>query len=416
VAARFNAPIVPFGDPRLVEPFDVECAEKGTARWADARNWVFDFERDLPAGVSCTFRLKSGLKTLDGNTVTGQREFSFTTGGPAIRHQLPYERSRIDEEQVFVLGLDAPADAESVRRHAWCDIEGVQEKVGVRLLGAAERRELFQHRSDLFDPLIRALVIRKRDGAIVSALDTRDVLKGSAIEKMVTEPEGSPIVLLACQRRLPNDAQVRLAWGAGIRTLTGIATTTDQRLAYRVRPRFEARFHCERVNAQADCIPVLPMTLSFNAPVARELAGRITLTGADGTRYPPAKDADRQDPVVNGVSFVGPFPEKAKFTLTLPAGLRDDAGRSLVNAELFPLTVQSDEYPPLAKFPARFGIIERNADATLPVTVRNLEAQLDLKLRKVFGPERSGLSDRIKRSWQSRVGKPEGIWGQCTNR
>lgn len=149
------------------------------------------------------------------------------------------------------------------------------------------------------------------------------------------------------------------------------------------------------------------MTLGFNAPVARELAERITVTGADGTRYPQARDSQRQDPVVNGVSFLGPFPEKARFTLTLPANFRDDAGRSLVNAELFPLTVQTDEYPPLAKFPARFGILERNAEATLPVTVRNLEAQLDLKLQKVFGQEPSGLGDKLKRSWQSLLGKGE---------
>lgn len=407
VVARFSAPIVAFGDPRLVEPFDIDCAERGTARWADARNWVFDFARDLPAGVSCTFRLKADLGTLDGHTVTGQREFRFTTGGPAIRHKLPYEGGLIDEEQVFILALDAPADAESVRQNAWCDIEGIQERVGVRLLGAAERRELFKHNRDLFDPLIRALVIHSRDGAVVGALDAREVLKGSAIEKMVTEPEGSPIVLLACGRRLPNDAQVRLVWGAGIRTLTGIATTTEQRLAYQVRPRFEARFHCERVNADADCIPVLPMTLSFNAPVARELAERITLTGADGTRYPPARDAERKDPVVNGLTFLGPFPEKAKLTLALPANFRDDAGRSLINAALFPLTVRTDGYPPLAKFPARFGILERNAEATLPVTVRNLEAQLDLTLHKAFGPESSGLAGKVRRSWQSLIGKSE---------
>jgi len=54
VAARFTAQIVPFGDPRLVEPFDVSCPENGTGRWADGRNWVYDFARDLPAGVVCS--------------------------------------------------------------------------------------------------------------------------------------------------------------------------------------------------------------------------------------------------------------------------------------------------------------------------------------------------------------------------
>ena len=35
----------------------------------------------------------------------------------------------------------------------------------------------------------------------------------------------------------------------------------------------------------------------------------------------------------------------------------------------------TDQFPPLAKFSARFGIIE-SADPVLPVTVRNLEAQI----------------------------------------
>ena len=415
VAVRFNVPMVPFGDPRLVEPFDIECPESGTARWADARNWVFDFKRDLPAGISCSFRLKADLKAMNGDSVTGLREYRFTTGGPAIRHKLPYEGSQIDEQQVFILGLDAAADSDSVLQNTWCEIEGVQEKVGVRLLGAGERRQLFEHRRDLFDRLVRALVIRKRDAAIVGALDTRAVLKGSEIEKMVTQPEGSPIVVLACQRQLPNSAQVRLVWGKGIRTQSGIATTTDQALAYRVRPSFEARFHCDRVNADAACIPVLPMVLQFSAPVLREIAEQIVLKGADGKRYRPVKHENQNDTVVNGLTFMGPFPEKAGFTFTLPAGFRDDAGRTVVNPELFPLKVQTDEYPPLAKFPARFGIIELNADATLPVTVRNVEAQLGMRLQKVFGPERADLTERLKRSWNDLVGgaPAAGVRARC---
>ena len=61
VTARFSEAMVAFGDPRLEDPFEVNCPEAGTGRWADHRNWVYDFERDLPAGVRCTFRLKEGL-------------------------------------------------------------------------------------------------------------------------------------------------------------------------------------------------------------------------------------------------------------------------------------------------------------------------------------------------------------------
>ena len=33
--AHFSAPMVPLGDPRLTDPFDVACAESGAGRWID---------------------------------------------------------------------------------------------------------------------------------------------------------------------------------------------------------------------------------------------------------------------------------------------------------------------------------------------------------------------------------------------
>jgi len=48
VAARFSAQMVPFGDPRVVKRSMLHAGERHR-RWADGRNWVFDFARDLPA-------------------------------------------------------------------------------------------------------------------------------------------------------------------------------------------------------------------------------------------------------------------------------------------------------------------------------------------------------------------------------
>ncbi len=62
--ARFATAMVPFGDPRELDPFDVDCVEKGKGRWADSKNWVYDFDRDLPASVRCGFTLKSGVAAL----------------------------------------------------------------------------------------------------------------------------------------------------------------------------------------------------------------------------------------------------------------------------------------------------------------------------------------------------------------
>src|SRR5262245_64836241 len=67
VTARFSAAMVPFGDLRdVAAPFTIDCPEKGTARWVDSRTWAYDFERDLPAGVSCTFTLRGGLRRQGG--------------------------------------------------------------------------------------------------------------------------------------------------------------------------------------------------------------------------------------------------------------------------------------------------------------------------------------------------------------
>ena len=57
-AVRFSEAMVAFGDPRLADPFTVRCEGdperlKGRGRWADQKNWVYDFAADLPAGQRC---------------------------------------------------------------------------------------------------------------------------------------------------------------------------------------------------------------------------------------------------------------------------------------------------------------------------------------------------------------------------
>src|SRR5688572_8080435 len=110
VRARFSAPMVALGDPRLSDPFMVNCAAAGKGRWADGRNWIYDFDEDLPGGIRCSFQLKPAAKALDGRALTGTREFQFDTGGPSIQASYPQEGwYQLDEEQVFLLRLDAPA-------------------------------------------------------------------------------------------------------------------------------------------------------------------------------------------------------------------------------------------------------------------------------------------------------------------
>src|SRR5690606_24570318 len=60
--ARFSVPMVALGDPRLPDPFSIDCPASGKGRWADPTNWVYDFDEDLPAGLRCRFILRDDLR------------------------------------------------------------------------------------------------------------------------------------------------------------------------------------------------------------------------------------------------------------------------------------------------------------------------------------------------------------------
>ena len=389
VTVRFSAAMVPFGDPRLPDPFDIDCAAGGHGRWADARTWVYDFTADLPAGVVCRFTLKSGLKTQAGAALVGQRQFSFNTGGPAIRASLPREGSAsIDENQIFLVALDAPADAASVESQAYCAVTGLAERIPVKLLGGAEREAVLKQRRLLGYQYFNILW---KDGAQSLAQVKDDEL---------ARAERS-IEVLRCARTLPPDTQVDVVWAKGIHTpdAGGPATVRDQVLSFKTRPAFSARMECDRVNAAAPCVPVLPIRVYFSAPVAREQAAQIRLY--DGERARPPEFDDQDSPFIDSLQFPAPLPPSTKLELRLPKALHDDAGRSLVNASSFPLTIPTDEAPPLAKFSGEFGILELSQGGVLPVTLRNLEDQVPAQ--KIGGGAKRITDEAEVLRWMKRV-------------
>jgi alpha-2-macroglobulin len=361
VTARFSEPMVALGDPRAgAAAFDVTCAEAGTARWIDSRTWAYDFARDLPAGVRCAFRVRAGLAALGGETVGGRREFSFSTGGPSVKASTPFGGSRsIDEEQAFVLTLDAEPTERSVLDHVRFAVEGVSQPVSVRIVDGKERE------------------------AILKARPPR-----------VT---GAPVLVLQARQRFPHGARVTLVWGKGVAAASGVGTDADQALDFQVRQPFTVQFRCEREHRDAACLPVSPMRVDFSAPVAWEQARRIVLVGPGNRRW-KAEARDEDVSALYGVAFRPLFPESAAFTVELPADLKDDAGRAVANADRYPLAVKTAAFPPLAKFAARFGIIESKAGATLPVTLRRLEPHVRARLLRADGDERSGTGflDRLK--------------------
>jgi len=402
VTVRFSAPIVALGDPRLADPFNVKCPAAGKGRWADTRNWVYDFDLDLDAGVSCRFVLKKALKSLSGTRVTGQSKFSFNTGGPAILASLPNDGwLDLDEDQLFLLRLDAPATPESIEANAYCAIDGVTEKVPLQVLTGQDRQTVLDQRQALgYDYL--QLLWKSGDSSNVR------------IRNRAMERRDDLITVVRCQRRLPPATKVLLHWGAGIATASGIATQTDQQLGFRVRAAFTAQVECTRTNPRAGCIPVLPIMVNFSAPVPRLQALAVRLKTADGTLLAPSAKEAEQAPTLNGVSFPGPFSEVSTVIVLMPSALVDDAGRALENAARFPLSVRIDAYPPLVKFSGNFGILEAREGGILPITLRNVEPALSARQSSMAAKLlRVDADPKSIAKWLTRVdqaGSPSGEW------
>ena len=354
IVAKFDQAAVNFGDPKAPAPLSVSCSDaqagKGTGRWTDAKAWVYDFENDLPPGVRCTVTRIPGFKPSAGGELTGPERYQFNTGGPFVRNYMPGSYSRIDEQQMFMLELNGAATLDSVRQNIWCAADGVGERIPVKLLDGEQRAGL---------------------------------LKAFGRDK-AAEKDPLRFVTLQCNRTLTPGAKVQVVYGKGVATPSGVANNVERRLEFQVREPFAVSFTCERENAQAACLPLRPMQLTFNAPVTRKLAAQIELKGGDKTvKAQLANEGGTQsdDDVVNGVYFGPPLAESTQFSIELPSKFEDASGRPLASPATFPLKVATGMMPPLAKFAASpFGVVERLAEpgipAMMPVTVRRVEPQL----------------------------------------
>lgn len=344
ITVKFSEAVVAFGDLRLPDPLSLSCqgaAPAGAGRWASDRVWLYDFREPLPPGTRCTLQRRADWKPLNGS-LTGTTDYGFNTGGPTVVSTRPYDGAQIEEDQYFLLRLNGAAVEASVLANAWCEVEGIGERIGVQVIGGDARAQL---------------------------LKARRIEKKEQIERAL---------ILGCKRPLPNAAAVRLVWGKGIAASANpkIATTIEQRLRFTVRPAFSAEFSCERENASAPCLPIRPMRLRFSAPVARDVAARVRLKPASGAALAPLFDKDDKTVEVSELRFPTPLAESASFTIELPSGLKDNADRPLSNASMFPLKVATGDAPPIAKFAAApFGVVEL-ADPLLPVTLRHVQGDL----------------------------------------
>jgi hypothetical protein len=385
ISIRFTRPMVALGDPRLPSPITGNCSGSATGRWVDAQRYAIDLAAPLPGGLRCTYALTPGLRDLAGTPVTGPQSFSFTTPGPQIRGFAP-DYGAIEEDQVFLLGLEAAPTAASVAAHAACLIDGVGEAVPLDILPQATR-----------DKLLAA-----SDYRIRSLLETAGWRK-SDYDEGPPRPRAA-IIAAKCRRTLPSGGKVTLNWGAGIAAANGLTTGTPWRQSFTIRPAFTARLECARVNAAAACSPLEPLRLAFAGQVPLAQAMAIRLVAPDGTARSPQAPKQRTASV-DSVAFPGPHKERAGYRLTLPPTLTDDASRPLANAARFPLAVATGDFPPLAKFAGTFGILEAQEGGVLPVTLRGVETPLPAA--RLTGASVAVTSDAAIAAWLRRLEKAE---------
>ena len=348
---RFSSDMVKLGEAEAAAPFSIDChGISGEGRWIDSRSWAWQMARPLQPGERCVFALKTGLTAANGEAVSGKGRFEFFGAPPRPWRIQPAAGAGIEEDQAFVINGGGPLNAKSLEGNLWCEADGVGQRIPARPVSPAIRSEVLDQVGGMGD---------------------------------------SPLVV-ACAERLPTGSKMKLVWGKGIQAANGTPSEKEESFIYKVREPFKGTLSCEREKAGAPCSPLSAMTLSFNAPFDAKLLAKFKLLTADGPRQPvdPNKGNSNQEAVFQSVTFAGPLPQNAELTLEIPAGLKDETGRALVNAASFPLKTRTGALPPLAKFPGNFGIVELKEGGLLPVTLRNVEASLKTKQLALPGTHR----------------------------
>ncbi|UXH79752.1 alpha-2-macroglobulin family protein [Roseateles amylovorans] len=354
VSVQFKEAVVPLGDPRGSAPVALQCSPgvrvDGQGRWTNEKEWVFDFRQALPSGARCRISVNEDFKpSAPGANPQwqGPRSFTFNIAAPTVDQVRPWEGSQIEEDQRFLLRLSGAANESTIANGMWCESKAIGERIPVKLYSAGER-----------DSLMKAL-----------KLDAKQ----------------QPWVLVGCQRPLPAGVDSALVWGPGIAAAVDDAVRTrgEHRYRFTVRQPLTAEFSCERERANAPCLPILPLSVSFSEAIPRAQALAIRLRGSDNQLIAPVSPdsdgSDSESASLTSVRFPVPLPEDQQFKIELPSGIRDLSGRPLANSASFPLTVRTGAAPPLAKFAAApFGIVEweREGPSLVPLSLRHVQQEL----------------------------------------
>ena len=252
------------------------------------------------------------------------------------------------------MALDADADEDSIRQHAYCRI-GRSRRVAVEVVAGTER-----------DEIIDALMAQ-RTGTIKRLVDSAATHLPRDDAATLRERALRRVVALRCRETLPSGAGVSLVWGAGVASVDGPANPRDEVHSFSVRPAFTAKVRCV---PRLDDVCVGSIRVEFSAPVERDVAKQFRLFDADGINLPTVV-AD--GPYVEDAEFEGTIPGDSSYRVYRVEIARDATGplvdidgRALANKDDYPAVVQIGTPPTNGTFGHGNMVVPTGRDATAP--------------------------------------------------
>jgi alpha-2-macroglobulin len=287
--------------------------------WSNAQTLKLTFPENLNPGTQCEVTL---------NLETQKSKNTFQVPLLKIAVARPYDLYNLPEDSAFILLPEAPLDPELLAKIAYVEVVDMSEKVE-------------------FD-------------AVTGDLRAQ-VLKESALEQ---EPNA---IVLKPRRLFPFEKSFALR----IPEKYTFALKEEGK----IRSNFKLTVGCERPKASAPCSPLSKIRVEFSSEVDVAELKKIKLNlGKTSSSLKIPENGSG-----TSFEFIAKLEPEAEYRVSLDGDLKDQDGRSLSNKSKFPLTIKTGSFPPLAKFPGAFGILESQADPIMPVSVRNVEKSVTLK-------------------------------------
>jgi alpha-2-macroglobulin len=295
--------------------------------WLNSKTLMAEVTPPLNPGEKCQVELQS-------------ETYSFHAPKIKILDIGPYRfEYEFDEEDPIAVRTDHPIDQNLFLKTAYLEVEGIEEKI---------------------------------------QFDILDVETTKKVHAQEYGEDGKNIFWFKIRRRLPSDKKITLVIPEG--------QTYAFHKTGKVRPGFSVEVSCQRSNINAPCSPLGKISLQFTSSVEKKYWEKIKLKIGKDSFAPEIKNAEE----TTSYYFPQTLQSETEVSVDIPKDLKDNSGRALLNSSRFPLTLKVGEFPPLIKLPGAFGIVDHIKEPVLPITIRNTENPLLIRMNKAHFKKMTG--------------------------